>query len=362
LPDRVFIYGKEYGVEWIKVTGQPYDIDEDGIITVYSTENQTITVTARAYFVEDGVTHRTYSEDLTFKIDIEYPDAPPFITEAKLYDENTHLYDYVPDMVLRRIIIAAADANDDGLITETEAQALTSLTINQTVRSLEGIGLFPIITLSIDAAATDDFSPLAGLTQLQTLTISNNRYPVADFGFLSGMNNLTSLTLTNTHYTNLSFTADLEDLVTLANINSAPQDLTLHVRNAIAYARAVNSLAENASGMGGTLSDHTSTADEKEAALILSGIDGYLSQWQQQLYKGFLNISEEEEYLLPDAVSYKGKTYNVEWISLSNLFVIDGYTLSVNENEEYQKSGGLACRVRVDGYAYYYRYWFVSVA
>jgi Leucine-rich repeat (LRR) protein len=376
LPDLITIYGQEYGLIWSAISTTDYTItNSDGIysIAINPTAGESVIVNARAVFGSLP----TYSEVITLRTYIAYEAQAQYVTEADLYEEGNSLANYVPDPVLRYFIISATDSDHNLIISQAEINAITSLTINvtsgykHTVLDYRGIGIFAerLVTLNLYSSNVDDFSPLSELINLTSLTIRNNLLPISDFSFMLNLYKITTFTLRDTVYTNMSFVMDMMNMTRLSYINATnTQDTAMYVKNAWAYGRTVNSLEELATQMQGTLSDHTSTADEKSGALILNKI----VMPETEGTKGFLYLTAGESYSLPSEIVYKGVTYHINeegtadddgnylvWQSLSDILTLSGNTLSV-VNNTYKKTGALVAIITFNN-ACYYRYFEVHV-
>lgn len=131
-----------------------------------------------------------------------YPDGD--VWESKLYNA----------------MLAAGDSNDDGKLTEGEAAAIETLTIDSlSLGALKGLeNCTGLKELTVTDSQVQDLSFLSKLTSLEKLTLSGNN--IQDLSALSSLTSLKTLDLSdNASLADLSKLSGLSNLTTLTTLN-----------------------------------------------------------------------------------------------------------------------------------------------
>lgn len=138
-----------------------------------------------------------------------YPDGD--VWESKLYNA----------------MLAAGDSNDDGKLTEGEAAAIETLTIDSlSLGALKGLeNCTGLKELTVTDSQVQDLSFLSKLTSLESLTLSGNN--IQDLSALSSLTSLQTLDLSgNATLTDLSKLSGLSNLKTLNVSGTAVADVS----------------------------------------------------------------------------------------------------------------------------------------
>lgn len=157
--------------------------------------------------------------------------TPNFIAEASNNDGVIKNDDTgIPDSVLYNDILNVADSNGDGILTVSEAEQITRLTLNpdaskNDVKILKGIRYCKgLQTLSIFYQEIEDISELAYLTNLEYLSLNENN--ISDITALSNLQKLKTLLLDHNNIKNISALSTLSNLEMLELGHNQIDDLS----------------------------------------------------------------------------------------------------------------------------------------
>ncbi|MFA5449024.1 MAG: leucine-rich repeat domain-containing protein [Clostridia bacterium] len=342
-------YDKEYGIRWTAITGNNYTISPNGdkyYITVSPNADMTVPITAQASYVEDGTTHYTWAENLDI-ITLKEGDASNLYYRMEgtieIDGEYKNIEDYVPDPLIRYILYANFDANEDGHLSVAELTATTSLSINLSairISSIEGIQyLSALESLTLNYIYTDDLSAFAHMDNLQTLTINSLYMLIRDTSVFKEMESLNTLTVGSLGLHNYNFLMENPSITRINTISGTTSGgkTALYSRNSYAYARMYNRFSDIGSQMGND--SYISTQDEKYASTILNAIEidleaGSLTQL----------VNETNTITLPETVTYQGKTYDITWVRMSDKLTISGNELTITQ-DAFEKDFSLVARI-----------------
>lgn len=157
--------------------------------------------------------------------------VPNVIAEATNNDEvikNDEMG--IPDTALYNVILNVADSNGDEILTVSEAEQITRLTVNpdtskDDVKNLQGIKYCKgLQSLSIQFQEVEDISELAYLTNLKYLNLYDNN--ITDITALSNLKKLTDLNLEYNDITDITALSALTNLEFLNLGHSQINELT----------------------------------------------------------------------------------------------------------------------------------------
>ena len=132
----------------------------------------------------------------------------------------------IPDVELYNAILEEADINEDGILTKSEAEAITYLyAVDLGIESIVGISCCKNLdSLELEKNKISDISPLSGLTKMDTLNLENNN--ITDISVLSGMTEMNYLDLSNNKISDISPLSGLTKMDTLYLGNNNISDIS----------------------------------------------------------------------------------------------------------------------------------------
>lgn len=208
-----------------------------------------------------------------------YPDGD--VWESKLYNA----------------MLEAGDSNDDGKLTEGEAAAIETLTIDSlSLGALKGLeNCTGLKELTVTDSQVQDLSFLSKLTSLEKLTLSGNN--IQDLSALSSLTSLKTLDLSgNTDLADLSKLSGLSNLTTLnvsgtavADVSKVPAsvtDLDISGTSVVDLGQLPTTKLESLKASGNGISDATAVSTmtslknldlSNNPGLLISGIPSLTS-------------------------------------------------------------------------------------
>lgn len=242
-----------------------------------------------------------------------YPDGD--VWESKLYNA----------------MLAAGDSNDDGKLTEGEAAAIETLTIDSlSLGALKGLeNCTGLKELTVTDSQVQDLSFLSGLTSLTSLTLSGNKIEdlsglpnslqtldlsgnatLADLSKLSGLSNLKTLDVSGTAVADVSKLSGLSSLKTLDVSNTKVRDLT-GLPTGLTSLKASGNNIEDMSKISGLTSLETLDLSDNLIS-VLTDLSGFNSLTTLKLQGNAFADIDSLESKLPDSIKGVDDSWKTE--------------------------------------------------
>jgi len=150
------------------------------------------------------------------------------VTQTVIYDHDSKIIDYFPDVHLAQEIatVLNGNTNTNVSVSEEQLESITNLqVINSDVQDLKGMELLTgLRTLEIVGTEVSDIHPIGGLINLISLDLRNNE--IENINSLSNLTNLTMLLLDENKIDDISALSTLVDLTSLKLASNQITDVT----------------------------------------------------------------------------------------------------------------------------------------
>ena len=243
-----------------------------------------------------------------------YPDGD--VWESKLYNA----------------MLEAGDSNDDGKLTEGEAAAIETLTIDSlSLGALKGLEKCTGLTsLTVTDSQVQDLSFLSKLTSLESLTLSDNK--IQDLSALSSLTSLKTLDLSGNNIQDLSALSSLTSLETLdLSDNASLADLsTLSGLSKLKTLDVSNTKVRDLTGLPTGLTSLKASGNNIEDMSKISGLTSLET----------LDLSNNLISVLTDLSGFsKLENLNLQGNSFSNIDSLESkLPASIKDNADWKNS------------------------
>ncbi|MBS5633377.1 MAG: leucine-rich repeat domain-containing protein [Clostridiales bacterium] len=243
-----------------------------------------------------------------------YPDGD--VWESKLYNA----------------MLEAGDSNDDGKLTEGEAAAIETLTIDSlSLGALKGLeNCTGLTSLTVTDSQVQDLSFLSGLTSLTSLTLSGNN--IQDLSALSSLTSLKTLDLSGNNIQDLSALSSLTSLETLdLSDNASLADLsTLSGLSKLKTLDVSNTKVRDLTGLPTGLTSLKASGNNIEDMSKISGLTSLET----------LDLSNNLISVLTDLSGFsKLENLNLQGNSFSNIDSLESkLPASIKDNADWKNS------------------------
>ena len=243
-----------------------------------------------------------------------YPDGD--VWESKLYNA----------------MLEAGDSNDDGKLTEGEAAAIETLTIDSlSLGALKGLeNCTGLTSLTVTDSQVQDLSFLSGLTSLTSLTLSGNN--IQDLSALSSLTSLKTLDLSGNNIQDLSALPSLTSLETLdLSDNASLADLSkLSGLSSLKTLDVSNTKVRDLAGLPTGLTSLKASGNNIEDMSKISGLTSLET----------LDLSDNLISVLTDLSSFsKLENLNLQGNSFSNIDSLESkLPASIKDNADWKNS------------------------
>ena len=243
-----------------------------------------------------------------------YPDGD--VWESKLYNA----------------MLEAGDSNDDGKLTEGEAAAIETLTIDSlSLGALKGLeNCTGLTSLTVTDSQVQDLSFLSGLTSLTSLTLSGNN--IQDLSALSSLTSLKTLDLSGNNIQDLSALPSLTSLETLdLSDNASLADLSkLSGLSKLKTLDVSNTKVRDLTGLPTGLTSLKASGNNIEDMSKISGLTSLET----------LDLSNNLISVLTDLSSFsKLENLNLQGNSFSNIDSLESkLPASIKDNADWKNS------------------------
>ena len=241
-----------------------------------------------------------------------YPDGD--VWESKLYNA----------------MLEAGDSNDDGKLTEGEAAAIETLTINSlSLGALKGLeNCTGLKELTVTDSQVQDLSFLSKLTSLEKLTLSGNN--IQDLSALSSLTSLKTLDLSdNASLADLSKLSGLSNLTTLNVSGTAVADVS-KVPASVTDLDVSNTKVRDLTGLPTGLTSLKASGNNIEDMSKISGLTSLET----------LDLSDNLISVLTDLSGFsKLENLNLQGNSFSNIDSLESkLPASIKDNADWKNS------------------------
>ena len=241
-----------------------------------------------------------------------YPDGD--VWESKLYNA----------------MLAAGDSNDDGKLTEGEAAAIETLTIDSlSLGALKGLeNCTGLKELTLTDSQVQDLSFLSKLTSLESLTLSGNK--IQDLSALSSLTSLKTLDLSdNASLADLSKLSGLSSLTTLNVSGTAVADVS-KVPASVTDLDVSNTKVRDLTGLPTGLTSLKASGNNIEDMSKISGLTSLET----------LDLSDNLISVLTDLSGFsKLEKLNLQGNSFSNIDSLESkLPASIKDNPDWKNS------------------------
>ena len=243
-----------------------------------------------------------------------YPDGD--VWESKLYNA----------------MLEAGDSNDDGKLTEGEAAAIETLTIDSlSLGALKGLeNCTGLKELTVTDSQVQDLSFLSKLTSLEKLTLSGNK--IQDLSALSSLTSLKTLDLSGNNIQDLSALPNLTSLETLdLSDNASLADLSkLSGLSSLKTLDVSNTKVRDLAGLPTGLTSLKASGNNIEDMSKISGLTSLET----------LDLSDNLISVLTDLSSFsKLENLNLQGNSFSNIDSLESkLPASIKDNADWKNS------------------------
>lgn len=243
-----------------------------------------------------------------------YPDGD--VWESKLYNA----------------MLEAGDSNDDGKLTEGEAAAIETLTIDSlSLGALKGLeNCTGLKELTVTDSQVQDLSFLSKLTSLEKLTLSGNK--IQDLSALSSLTSLKTLDLSGNNIQDLSALPSLTSLETLdLSDNASLADLSkLSGLSSLKTLDVSNTKVRDLAGLPTGLTSLKASGNNIEDMSKISGLTSLET----------LDLSDNLISVLTDLSSFsKLENLNLQGNSFSNIDSLESkLPASIKDNADWKNS------------------------
>ena len=243
-----------------------------------------------------------------------YPDGD--VWESKLYNA----------------MLEAGDSNDDGKLTEGEAAAIETLTIDSlSLGALKGLeNCTGLTSLTVTDSQVQDLSFLSGLTSLTSLTLSGNN--IQDLSALSSLTSLKTLDLSGNNIQDLSALPSLTSLETLdLSDNASLADLSkLSGLSSLKTLDVSNTKVRDLTGLPTGLTSLKASGNNIEDMSKISGLTSLET----------LDLSDNLISVLTDLSGFsKLENLNLQGNSFSNIDSLESkLPASIKDNADWKNS------------------------